>query len=142
MQRAIDALNRVSWLANWPVRLTVATTFLYHGLPKMMTLERWGNPMVWGVPTLAIGMLEVGGALFLLWGAVGPDWATRIGGLLIVPVMLVAVFVVHLKNGWSASHKGIEWQMLLLSASIMFVLQGNGTNARPAAAESEEREDT
>ena len=74
---------------------------------------------------LLVGLFEVIGGLLVLWGAFGPDWATRLGGFLIAPVMLGAIFMVHMKNGWDMMKGGMEFQALLLVVALLFVLKGN-----------------
>ena len=46
---------------------------------------------------------------------------TRLGALLITIIMLGAIFVVHFNDGWS----GMEWQVLIVSTCLMFIVKGN-----------------
>jgi uncharacterized membrane protein YphA (DoxX/SURF4 family) len=125
MLAMVAVLNRVSGLSHWLIRLCFAGTFVYHGLPKLLDIDKWFSAPVLGLPMLAIAVLEVAGGLLVLWGGFGPDWATRIGGLCIVPIMFGAVFIVHIGNGWSNGAKGVEWQAMLLAVSILFLTRGN-----------------
>jgi putative oxidoreductase len=70
--------------------------------------------------------------LLILIGAFGPDWATRLGGLFFTPVMLGAIFMVHIKNGWNSINMGtgnmgmgMEFQFTLLCISLFFFFRGN-----------------
>ena len=83
-----------------------------------------------------ITLAEVAGALLILLGGVGPDWATRIGGPIFAAVMLGAVAVVHGQNGWNSINmgegnkgKGMEFQVLILAISLFFAFKGNSANA-------------
>ena len=132
-----DKLSRV---AHWPLRLALSSVFLYHGLTKFPNLEGLAEMM--GMPVAAVAALaciEVAGAAFVLFGGVGKDWMTRLGGALIVPVMLGAIFLVHLQYGWNSVNmgsgnmgRGMEFQFTLLMMALYFVLKGNRTVIREA----------
>ncbi|MDR8392933.1 hypothetical protein NC796_17385 [Aliifodinibius sp. S!AR15-10] len=66
---------------------------IYHGFPKIaMTGDvtaMMGMPFIM---VLTLGIVEVGGALLMLWGGFGPDWATRLSGLLFTAVMIHAQY--------------------------------------------------
>jgi len=126
-------LNAISPYAHWLLRLALASVFLYHGLGKFPAAA--GMAQMMKMPIAAVYLLatvETAGALLVLYGGLGADWATRIGGLLITPVMLGAIFLVHWGQ-WSfqptESHPqgGIEFQVTLLSIALYFLLRGNGS---------------
>jgi len=137
----MDALNKVSGFAHWLPRLSLAATFLFHGLPKFMMAQAMADMM--GMPVVVIylvALAEVGGALLMLWGGFGPDWATRIGGIFFSIVMLGAIFMVHAKNGWNSINMGpdmpgmgAEFQTLILTISLYFVFKGKGANSPTTA---------
>lgn len=112
--------------AHWFLRIALASVFLYHGLGKFINFAATSEMM--GVPMAAIaGIMETAGGLLVLGGAFsGKDTLTRIGGLLIAPVMLAAIFMVHLENGWNFQNNGIEFQFTLLMIAVYFLLRGNG----------------
>ena len=68
-----------------------------------------------------IGPCEVIGGALLSIGSFTNDNLTRLGALLIAISMLGAIFVVHINDGWS----GMEWQILILSSCVMFIVKGN-----------------
>ncbi len=89
------------------IRLFLAPIFLTFGLNKSMhfdaTAEWFGNAD-WGLglpfPELMAGLAigsEMIGGLFLLFG-----FMTRIISIPLIITMLVAIFAVHLENGWHA----------------------------------------
>jgi putative oxidoreductase len=125
-----DSLARI---AHWPLRLALGSVFLFHGLSKFPNLEGLAEMM--GMPVIAVATLasmETLGAVLILLGGVGKDWMTRLGGLLIVPIMLGAILMVHLQYGWNSVNmgtgnmgRGMEFQFTLLMIAFYFVLRGN-----------------
>jgi putative oxidoreductase len=128
----MDALNTLAPIAHWFPRLALAGVFLYHGLDKFGNLE--GVAQMMQKPTavaLLVALAETVGALLILVGGISKAWMTRLGALLLVPVMLGAIFIVHLKNGWNFMNGGIEFQFTLLMIQLYFLIKGNET-VRPS----------
>ncbi len=78
--------------------------------------------------------MEVAGGLLILYGGVGPEWATRIAGAIFAVTMLGAIFMVHWPNGWNFmagygegtnNMGGMEFQVLIAAISIFFAARGN-----------------
>jgi len=116
-------LNKLSPYSHILPRIVLATTFLVHGFPKLINpipMTEMGMPLFM---VYLIGLFEVGGALLLLIG-ITKDWATRIGALLISVIMVGAIAMVHIKDGW----QGNEWQLLILAVSLMYATKGNSIN--------------
>jgi len=108
----------------------MAAVFIYHGLPKFYDLgatAEFMNLPLW--VALLVALAEVGGGAALVVGGVWKDWMTRLGGLVLVPVMLGAIFMVHLPNGWNFMNNGVEFQVVLLAIAIYFVAVGNRKGA-------------
>ena len=85
-----------------------------------------GMPVaVWGL----VALLETLGGILVLLGAFLPDWATRVGGLLIIPVMIGAIAMVHWPQ-WSfvpsesAPMGGMEFQTSMLLLGVYLLLRG------------------
>ena len=149
----MDALARH---AHWLLRIALASVFLYHGLTKFPNLSGMAQMMGMSVFVLTlVALAETFGGLLVLVGAFTKDWVTRLGGLLIAPVMLGAIFMVHwgrwsFSTTWSeagpGSHPmgGMEFQVTLLLIALFFVLWGNGpaTEATPQRVHAEERTHT
>ena len=125
--------SRLASQAHWFLRLALASVFLYHGLTKFPVLGGMAEMM--GMPVFVVGLLagaETLGGLLILAGGVGPDWMTRLAGLLLAPIMLGAIFMVHLEHGWNSVNmgsgnmgRGMEFQFTLLMMSVYFLAVGN-----------------
>lgn len=137
----MDKLNKFSGVIHWLPRLSLAATFIYHGYPKVaMTGDvaaAMGMPFIF---VLILGIVEVGGSLLMLWGGFGPDWATRVAGILFTIVMIGAIVMVHAQYGWNSINmgnnggRGMEFQVLIAATSLLYVFKGNSINR---SAESE-----
>lgn len=129
----MNQLRTFAPYSHWLLRLALGSVFLYHGFTKFPALEGLSEMM--GMPVFVVGFLatvEVLGALFVLVGGLGWDWMTRLGGLFITPVMLGAIFMVHLQHGWNSVNmgsgnmgKGAEFQVTLLLIALYFLFVGN-----------------
>lgn len=91
-----------------------------------------------GMPTfmvLMLGVVEIGGSLLLLWGGFGPDWATRITGILFTLVMIGAIAMIHAQYAWNSINmgdnggRGMQFQVLIIATSLLYVFKGNALNA-------------
>tara|TARA_Y100000994_G_C15618349_1_gene411938 strand:+ start:679 stop:1011 length:333 start_codon:yes stop_codon:yes gene_type:complete len=100
---------------HWLLRATLALTFVLHGYPKL------GGNLDMGVIGYLVGPFEVFGAIFIIIGPFVNDMVTRIGALMIAVIMLGAIFIVHINDGWF----GVEWQTLIFSSCMLFVIKGN-----------------
>ena len=95
-------------LASLPVRIIFGFSFMFYGLPKLFDPQTHGfiAGMLTqiGVPapdlmTYVVGSVESLGGLALLLGALVP-----LASAALIPVMLVALFTVHLPQGFSFMH--------------------------------------
>ena len=126
----MDALKKLSPYAHWAIRIAVGSIFIYHGATKIPNLA--GGAQMMGLPVVLWGLvaiLEALGGVLILIGGFLPDWATRLGGLFIIPPMLGAIFTVHWPQ-WSFvasdTHPmgGMEFQVAMLLMGIFFLLRG------------------
>lgn len=106
------------------LRLAVAGVFMYHGGQKLFTqteaiagfFDKIGIPMA-GLMVYAVGAVEFFGGLAIALGLF-----TRLAALGHAIVMLVAILVAKGLSSW----KAIELDVMMLAASISFVLGGAG----------------
>ncbi len=130
-------LNALAPHAHWLLRAALASVFLFHGIGKFMDLAGTAE-MMGGMPMAVLAaVMETGGGALILVGGFGNDLLTRLGGLLIAPVMLGAIAMVHWGQ-WSFAPSdthpmgGMEFQVTLLMVALYFVFVGNSA---PQAAE-------
>jgi len=121
--------------ADWLIRLSLAGTFIFHGLDKFPNIaagaEFMGLPyIVW--LAVAVGEIAVGAGLIA--GRAIPtrigDLVTRLSGAGIAVIMAGAIYLVHWgqwSNIPSETHPfgGMEFQTLLVATGLFFVLRGN-----------------
>lgn len=114
------------------LRLGLGAVMMAHGLQKVglfggdsnlyTTIERWQEMQ--GIPPwlgyLAI-TAEVAGGFGLIIGLLG-----RLAAFGIACTMGVAVFKVHLPNGFWNSDRGFEFPMILMIAAICLMFTGMG----------------
>lgn len=116
------------------LRLAVGGMILLHGIAKLLNPDslNWiGNQLAGqGLPTfLAYGVL-IGELVAPVMVIVG--WQARLGGVLMVINMLVAVFLVHSHQLFTLTRSGgwsLELQGLFLFGAIAIVLLGSGRMA-------------
>jgi len=139
----MQQLNKLSGIAHWLPRLALAGIFLYHGLGKFPAAQ--GMAQMMGFPVALVYLLalaETAGGILILWGGAGPDWATRVAGLIFSVVMLGAIFLVHMQHGWNSINmgggnegRGMEFQTLILATSLFFAFKGKAANQPVITAE-------
>ena len=118
-------MNFLSPLAphvHWALRLSLAATFLYHGTGKFPVSDAMGMPipMVW-----AVALAEIAAGAALIAGAFSKEVLTRLGGLIVIVIMIGAISMVHFKNGWNVMNSGMEFQVLMLAVGLYFAARGN-----------------
>ena len=124
-------LDAISPYAHWLLRVALASVFLYHGLGKFPVLSQMAEMMQMPlIMVLMVALAEVVGPILILLGGFFYGWMTRIGALMLIPVMLGAIFMVHWGQ-WNfmstESHPmgGIEFQVTLLLIQLCLFIRGN-----------------
>ena len=121
----------VSTYAHWALRFALASVFIYHGAEKFTGLTGFAQMM--SLPyfiAFLVASAEFAGGVLILVGGLSRDWITRLGGALLIPVMLGAISMVHWGQ-WSFVPSesypmgGTEFQVTLLLTALYFVLRGN-----------------
>lgn len=114
-------------LAMTIIRVTVGLVFFVHGWQKVFTFGFAGVGGFFGslgIPAagffaVVVSLVELLGGLALILGL-----ATRLAGLALAVDMTVALFVVHLANGFFVSENGYELVLLLGVAALAFAITG------------------
>lgn len=115
------------------LRLTLGVIFIAHGAQKLFGwfggygLEATGQWMAsvglepGFLMALAAGLVEFGGGVALIFGVL-----TRLSALALAGAMAIALFAVHLPNGFFMATNGYEFALALLAASVSLVFTGAG----------------
>jgi putative oxidoreductase len=115
------------------LRLAIGTVFSVHGAQKLF--GAWGGGGLPGTQAyfsqlglepayalaVAAGVVEFGGGLLLVLGAF-----TALTSALLAVEMVVAVWQVHLANGFFVSANGYEYNLTLIAALLCLMLSGPG----------------
>ncbi|MBW3625344.1 MAG: DoxX family protein [Armatimonadetes bacterium] len=113
------------------LRLVLGITFFMHGAQKVLgwfggnglagTAEFMGGMGIPAILAYVVAFTEFFGGIAVLLGLL-----TRLAALGITFVMLGAIFMVHLKNGFFASNQGFEFPFVLLGIALALVAYGAG----------------
>ncbi len=110
------------------LRVMLAVTFLYHGVPKLFGGISRFSEMLGGMGLFApeffawvVAIVEAGGGLLLLFGL----WV-RLVSIPLVVNMLAAIYLVHFKNGFDFGKGGYEANLWVIAMLLALVLQGPG----------------
>ena len=110
---------------HWGLRLSLAATFLYHGWGKF-PIEAFSQNMGMPVPVAwAVALAELAAGVMLIAGAFGKEILTRLGGLIVIVIMIGAIGIVHAKNGFNVMNGGFEFQLLMLVSGLYLAAKGN-----------------
>lgn len=125
--------SNVSRHAHWLLRFAIASVFIYYGVDKFMgggIGEFAGMTQMPFLIALLVPLAEIGAGVLVLAGAFTSAWLTRLGGLLVIPVMLGAIFMVH----WGQWHMmstpthpmgGMSFQVTLMLLATYIYIRGN-----------------
>jgi putative oxidoreductase len=116
------------------LRLVVGLTFAAHGAQKLFGW--FGGPGLDGTGqfftmigfspgrrhALMAGLAETGGGLLLALGLITP-----LASAALISVMLVAVFRVHIRNGFFGQNGGYEYNLVLSVAALALAFAGPGS---------------
>ncbi len=134
----MKSLSKLSQHGHWLLRGAIASVFIYHGLGKFQNLAPIANMMNISVVTLfLVASAETVGGALVLFGGFLKDWTTRIGALILMPVMLGAIQMVH----WGQWHfkatethpmGGMQFPVTLLLVLLYLFVKGNSVKASEA----------
>ncbi len=134
----MKSLTKLSHHGHWLLRGAIASVFIYHGFGKFQNLAPMANMMNMSVATLfLVASAETVGGALVLFGGFLKDWTTRIGALILMPVMLGAIQMVH----WGQWHfkatethpmGGMQFPVTLLLVLLYLFIKGNSVNSSEA----------
>jgi len=110
------------------MRIACSLPFIYHG--AAILFGAFGGPgphnfaAFMHAPDIVgylVGLAQFAGGLAILLGAL-----LRVGAASVIIVMLGAIFLVHLPNGYDIGHQGIEYALTELLLSLGLLLSGPG----------------
>jgi putative oxidoreductase len=110
------------------VRLASAMAVLYHG--AAITFGMFGGPGPAGFAAFThtsltvaylVGLAQLGGGLAMVTGVF-----IRVGAVCIIIVMIGAMFMVHLQNGFNISKGGVEYVLTQSLVALALILAGPG----------------
>ena len=131
----MKALNSLAPYAHWLLRLTIASVFIYHGVLKLENIAGFAQMLSLSNPvTVLVAIAEVAGGILVIGGGFRTDnlgdMMTRLGALLVIPVMIGAVILVHWGR-WNFVPSedfpmgGMEFQVSLFFVAVYLLLKGN-----------------
>jgi putative oxidoreductase len=132
------ALEPVGRHAHWLLRFVLASVFLYMGIDKFLGGGVGEFAAMVEIPfilSLLVALSEIGAGVLLLAGGilVGSsmgNWLTRLGALMVLPVMFGAIFMEH----WGQWHfmatethpmGGMMLQVSLTMVALYLLIKGN-----------------
>ncbi len=124
------------------LRVVVGLVFFIHGWQKLFTFGVDGTTQFFqslNIPAASVAAVVVIAVEFLGGLALILGFMTRPAALALAINMLVALFTVHLENGFFAGANGYEFVLTLFAACVALVLLGPGALALDAALPFERR---
>jgi putative oxidoreductase len=118
---------------HWLLRIALGSVFVIHGIGNFMNITGFAATL--NVPHM-MGLLlvvaEIAGGVLVLSGGYLGDKMTRLGAVLLIPVLLVVMYTMHWKSmsfTLSQVHVagGMESLLVLFLISLYMLLKGNKT---------------
>ncbi|MGB0652389.1 MAG: DoxX family protein [Thermoplasmatota archaeon] len=118
--------------AHWLLRFALASIFVYHGVNKFRDLDGFATMMdLSGTTAFFVALAETAGGAAVFLGGFKMPALTRLGGLVLIPVMVGAIVKLHWPR-WSFTPAegfpmgGMEFQVAMILLAAYFVVRGNG----------------
>ena len=116
---------------HWLLRIALGSVFVIHGIGNFMNLGSFATEL--NVPHMAgmmIVLAELAGGILVLTGGFMNDKLTRLGALMLIPVLLVVMYTMHwgdISFTLSKVHVmgGLEYLIVLFLVSLYVLLKGD-----------------
>ena len=118
---------------HWLLRIALGSVFVIHGVGNFMNMAGFAAAMhVQHFVAVLLVLAEIGGGILVLSGSFLDDWLTRLGALLLIPVLLIVMFMTQSGDmGFTLSKvhvvSGMEYLLVLFLVSLYVLLKGNKT---------------
>jgi len=107
------------------IRLSLGATFIFHGWMKVSdidsTITMFSTMGIGTMLTYIAAYTEFLGGIAILVGII-----TRFASIGLSILMIVAISIIHFKNGFNMMNQGYEYQLLILVTTIAIGLMGPG----------------
>lgn len=122
------------------LRIVLGVIFLYHGYLKLFVAGGFTGTVNFftslGIPVpvysaLLVSVVEFAGGIFLVLGVL-----TKWSSVLLLVDMIVALLLVHLKNGFLVSQGGYEFVLVLIAGLVVVLASGAGKLAAGSGIKS------
>jgi putative oxidoreductase len=112
------------------LRFALAVVFIYHGLSLVSPEKQWGAGwMPEATPQPAAVQLAVAWGQLIGGIAMALGFLTRLAALGLAIIMVGAIYLVHLPNGFDISSGGFEYNFVLIVICAALLLTGGGSLA-------------
>ncbi len=118
---------------HWLLRIALGSVFVIHGIGNFMNLTGFAEALrVSHGLAMVLALGEIGGGVLVLTGGFLEDWMTRVGALMLIPVLLIVMFMVYGTDmGFTVSKVhvvgGMEYLLVMILVSLYVLLKGNKT---------------
>ena len=118
---------------HWLLRIALGSVFVIHGIGNFMNLTGFAAAL--NVPHMVgvvLVLAEIAGGVLVLAGGFMGDEMTRLGALMLLPVLLVVMYMMP-SSGTSLSFSrvhvmgGMEYVLVMFLISLYVLLKGNKT---------------
>ena len=118
---------------HWLLRIALGAVFVIHGIGNFMNLAGFAATLhVPAALAMILVLAEIGGGVLVLTGGFMEDWMTRVGALMLLPVLLIVMFMAYgtdMSLTVSKVHVvgGMEYLLVMILISLYLLLKGNKT---------------
>ena len=127
VHRFLERLEKIDFLALFCLRLYLFHIFWYEGTGYIENINEFSDllkDLGFLIPEILawlVIIIETGGAILLLGGLL-----VRWVSIPLLITILVAIFTVHIDNGWAHENNGIEFPVIYILMILTLLFCGGG----------------